>query len=154
MKAKLVTFLLLTPLFIGCKSNQSYTGEKIIIERNDECVLVDYEPLEMRNMTVGQKKDAIFFIGDELCSSCKELKTKLESWMKTNKGKIYYVPLAKINKDNERYVNECTEGYYSWGNEQTVPAVFFFKKGTAIYRGDSSNTIKYLNRYVTVESAE
>ena len=154
MKAKLLTFLLLTPLFIGCKSNQSYTGEKILIERNEECVLVDSNPTEMKSVAIDNLKDSIFFIGDDMCASCKELKTKLDSWMKTNKGKIYYIPLETITDETIDVVNECTVGYYSWEKQQAVPAVYFYKKGTAVYRGDSSNTIKYLNRYVTVESEE
>ena len=154
MKHRFLTFFLLTPLFIGCKSNASYTGEKIVIERNEECVLVDSNPQEMKTIAIDNQKDSVFFIGDDSCLSCKELKGKLDSWMTTYKGKIYYVPLATIADENVEVVNECTVGYYSWEKQQAVPAVYFFKKGTAVYRGDNSNTIKYLNRYVTVESAE
>ena len=154
MKTKLFAFFLLTPLFIGCKSNQSYTGEKIVIERNEECVLVDSNPAEMKTIAIDNTKDSVFFIGDDTCASCKELKTKLNSWMNTNKGKIYYIPLSTITDENVEVVNECTVGYYSWEKQQAVPAVYFYKKGTAVYRGDNSNTIKYLNRYVAVEPAE
>lgn len=154
MNIKALAFFLLTPLLIGCQSNQSYTGEKMVIERNEETVLVDSNPTEMKSVAIDNQKDSVFFIGDEVCASCKQLKEKLDSWMKSYKGKIYYIPLETITDENVEVVNECTVGYYSWEKQQTVPAVYFFKKGTAVYRGDNSNTIKYLNRYVTVESIE
>lgn len=126
----------------------------MLIERNDECVLMNSNPDEMKAVAIDEQKDSIFFIGDEVCASCKMLKEKLDSWMRTNKGKIYYIPTSEIIEEKVEVVNECTVGYYTWEKSKVVPAVFFFKKGTAVYRGDNSNTIKYLTRYVTVQEAE
>ena len=155
MKTKFMTLFLLTPFLLACNKNNKYDGPKMNIERDTSGQLTESTPEEMKVVVIDNQIDSVFFIGDEACSACGTAKTRLNSWIKEKQGKIYYIPLTTIDENNIQIVYDVTggeEGYYSWEKTKTVPAIFFFKHGTAVYRDDGTNVIKYLNTYVDIQS--
>ena len=146
---KLIPLLLVVPFLFGCKEKK-YTGPKITVERNETGELVDATPETMFSVAHENKTDSVFYIGDETCAACKQLKPQLEAWVKAYNGTIYYIKFNTITSENMQNLYDATEGYYKWSESTPVPVTYFFMQGEVIVQGDSTNTMKFLNKYVTV----
>ena len=148
-----IALLFFLPFLVACNRN-TYNGPKLLIERDESGKLTETVPLTMKEKVIDERLDCVFYIGDESCSVCKELHPKLIDWVGEKKGKIYYIPLANIDDENIQYIFDATEGYYCWEKSQTVPALYLFKAGEAIFKGDASNGISVLNKYVEIKTGD
>ena len=142
--------LLIIPFLLGCKEKE-YTGLKLVVEKDDSGLLADADPTVMYEVAVTNKKDCVFYIGDEGCSACKKLKPQLEAWVKAYKGRIYYIQLSSITSENFHYLIDATVGYYEYKEGDSVPATYFFTYGEVAFKGTSDDTMSFLTKYVTVE---
>lgn len=150
MKNKII-ILFVVPFLLACSNKKSsYNGPKIIVAHNASEALVNSTPEEMYSLVVDQDSDAVYYIGDDTCSACAELKPQLVDWIKVYQGTIYYIPVTDISESNINYVVSATEGYYAWSEKSTVPAVFFFMRGEVVFCADQTNAMDYLLTYVEV----
>ena len=148
---KLFCLILLSPFMFACSKNTSYVGDPLLtIEYEASESMIEVGPKFLYEKAFVNKQDSIFFIGDNTCAACAELKPKIESWISTNHGRIYYVPYQSIDEDNIAYLSDATVGYYQWTSKSSVPAVYFFTGGEVKFCGNEKTTIKYLERYVAV----
>lgn len=144
--------LLLTPFIFACSNKTSYTGEKILtIEHDESGQFVEVKAQHMFENAYQGKIDSIYYIGDDNCVACTELKPKIGVWMAQHQARVYYIKYASIDDENFTYLSNSTVGYYEWTEKSTVPAVYFFANGDVVFKGDDSNTMNYLNRYVGVK---
>lgn len=148
---KILATLFVLPFLLGCNRNQEYTGYKLTVERDESGELTESTPEELYENAITNNKDCIYYIGDDNCSSCQKLKPQLIAWTTMYKGKIYSIPLNMITNENVEKINDATVGYYDWSKNQSIPAVFFFGSGTVVFRGDDTNTMNFLNKYVQVQ---
>ena len=147
---RLLTAVFILPFLLGCK-DKGYTGRKITLEKDESGKLTEVDPSVMYDVVVTNEKDAVFYIGDETCSACQKLKPQLESWVKVNKGKIYYIPVGSITNENMHYLIDSTVGYYEWKENDAVPITYFFMEGAVVMQTTYDNTMNFLMKYVTVE---
>ena len=149
---KFIPLLLLTPLLFGCTSEKPYTGQKIVLDYVEEGTLVDSSVTEMKEVAFEQKIDSIFYIGDDDCSACLTLKQDIAGWCKLNHANVYYIHYSEVSQSDLSTLIDITEGYYQWSEEASIPATYLMMMGEIIFRGDSTNTLKYLNRYIEVNN--
>ncbi len=150
---KILTLLLTLPFLVGCKEPE-YNGYKLKVEKDESGELTLADPNILYETAITNKKECVFYIGDDTCSACQKLKPQLEAWVKAFKGKIYYIPLESITTENVQKMYDATTddtGYYQWGDDSSVPTTYFFSAGFVVFRGGSTDTMTLLNRYVTVE---
>jgi len=150
---KILTVLFVIPFLLGCKE-QEYTGYKLTLESDEsgELTLADPETLYQKAITDGI--DCVFYIGDDTCGACLKLKPQLKGYVEYYKLKIYYIPLNTITTENVSYINDATtDSLYTWGDNQSVPATYFFSQKCVVFRGDGENTMNFLMKYVN-HSAE
>ena len=149
MKAK-VLVLLIIPFLIGCKE-KPYDGPKITLDYATEGTLINSSVLHMKELAFDNKIDSIFYIGDETCAACVEFKPKLMTWCSQNHANIYYIQVTEMTEEDSNMLTDLTVGsYYEWKDKNTIPATYFMKQGEIVFRGESSNTINYLNKYVAI----
>ena len=146
--ALLIPFVLLT----GCTNYKK--NILMHIEYNQSGALIEATPADMYQFGVTDSIDSVFYVGMESCSTCKKLHADLTKWCEKNKGAIYYIPFETINNENLHYITDATEGPFKWEDNQTLPVVYFFSKGSVLVSTNEKNTIKTLNNNVSVNSPE
>ena len=151
---KLVRLFVLFPFLIGC-DNKSPVTFKLKVEYNPTDALIEVNPEYMYKHAITDSVTSIYYVGDETCTACKELKPQLEAWCEVYHGAIYYIPVSTI-KDEEQleYLKNATHYEastpYSWEGNSSVPAVFFMMDKYIVQRTDQTNTMFYLTTYVEV----
>ena len=149
MKVK-VLVLLIIPFLIGCKE-KPYDGPKITLEYAEEGKLISSNVTQMKDLAFDLKIDSIFYIGDETCAACVEFKQKLVTWCSQNHADIYYIQVTEMTEEDSNMLADLTIGsYYEWKDKNTIPTTYFMMQGEIVFRGESSNTINYLNKYVAI----
>ena len=150
---KYLTFLLIPFCLIGCKRDDSYKGDKITLDYVEEGHLVESNVPEMKVNAFDNKVDSIYYIGDDSCAACADFKPKLVTWCAQNHANIYYIKFTEMTQEESSMLTDLTVGsIYEWGEKNTLPTTFFMMRGTLVFRGESSNTVSYLKKYVTVKS--
>lgn len=147
---KIVRLFMVLPFLMGCKDRE-YSGTKIVVEKDESGALTEVTPDVMYDVASVQKKDCVFYIGDDSCEACQKLKPQLEGWVKYYKGKIYYVNIASVTEENLHYLYDATVGYYEWSEGSSIPATYLFKEGSVVIRGYVDDTMNLINKFVTVE---
>ena len=145
----MLSVIFILPFLLGCKEKE-YTGIKLAVEKDESGELTETDPSVLYETAIANKKDCVFYIGDEMCADCKKLKPQLEAWVKAKKGKIYYIKIQSINAENIHYLEDATVGYYQWAEGDSVPATYFFTQGEVAFKGISHDTMTLLTKYVTV----
>ena len=149
MKKSLLAYLLVLPL-VSCSNSKPYSGPKITLPYVEEGGLVVVEPKHMYEVAFEEMCDAVFYIGDDTCSACKQLKPQIKDWCAYYHTNIYEIVFTDIKEEDMHYIIDSTVGYYEWREEQTLPSVYFFMKGSVTFCGDQESTMNYLIKYVTV----
>ena len=145
---KLLTVLFVLPFLLGCKDKE-YTGYKLTLESDESGELTSADPQTLYQKAITDGIDCVFYIGDDNCAGCQKLKPQLVDYVKAYKLKIYYIPVNVITDENVSYLNDATtEGPYTWGDNQSVPATFFFSSKVVMFRGDDTTTMNFLMKYV------
>ena len=148
---KVLFVLTLVPFLFGCASKQD-NNPKIKIQRVNEGKMVVVNAKHMFDEAFSSKINSIYYIGDDTCSSCKQLKPSLEAWCKANYAYIYEIKYQDIDEEGFSYLQQATVGYYSWSENSSVPTVYFFMGGEVVMKGSSDNTMNILTKYIEVVS--
>lgn len=139
------------PFLTGCNVDRPYDGPKLKIEYSEAGEVIECTPDFLYQHAITDEVDSIYYIGDDLCIACQQLKPQLNAWCNVYKGAIYYIPISNITEDNMHFLIDATVGqHYEWSDKDPVPAVYFFMETNVLFRGDGENTMNYLNRYVEV----
>ena len=146
--------LMLIPLALFTSCNQSKKNIRMYVEYNPSGELVRRPPNDMYHFGVTDQIDSVFYVGVDTCSACIKLNEDLTKWCQKNKGMIYYIPFDWINEGNLHFIEEATEGPFQWQDNQRLPVVYFFTKGSVLVSTDEKNTIKTLNSTVGVNIPE
>ena len=149
---KILLLTLAFPFVIGC-SNKKYSGKKLQLNYVENGSLVVKDTKYLFDEAFTNKVDGVYYIGDDTCKACANLKPKIQSWCEKNHAEIYEIEFTKIDEEGLKYLIDATVGYYGWTEKSSVPAVYFFMEGEVITRSDEENTIKYLNEYVEVKNS-
>ena len=147
---KVLSVLFILPFLLGCKEKE-YTGFKLTLENDESGELTSADPNLLFEKAITDGIDCAFYIGDDSCSACQKLKPQIESWAKVYKKKVCYVPVASITESNVQKLYDATVGYYSWAEDSSVPATFFFSEKQVVFRGDSTNTMNFFVKYINTD---
>ena len=144
--------LLFAPLLVGCTTEQPYKGPKLQLQYVEEGTLVTSSVQEMKEVAFDNKIDSVFYIGDDDCSACSNLKSNITNWCSNNHANVYYIEYTSLNTDDLNLLESITkDSDYDWNAEKaSLPATYFMMQGYIIFKGASDNTMKYLKRYVEV----
>ena len=148
---KLFYITLVIPFIIGCSNKSSYKGQKIQLNYVENGSLVTTNTKQLFDDAFTNKIDGVYYIGDDTCKACANLKPKIQSWCEKNHANIYEIEFTKIDEEGLKYLVDATVGYYVWTEKSSIPSVYFFMQGEVITRSDEENTIKYLKEYVEVK---
>ena len=153
MKKIFRLFLFAPILLTGCMNEKPYNGQKIALDYVEEGTLVNSSVSEMKTIAFDNKVDSIFYIGSDECTSCVTLKKDIAGWCVTNHANVYNIDYSSVTAEDLAMLKEITaeDTSYNWTDESSIPAVYFMMEGYIIFRGGTTNTIKYLNRYVEVK---
>ena len=151
---KLLTVLFILPFLLGCKDKE-YTGYKLTLESDESGELTSADPQTLYQKAITDGIDCVFYIGDDNCGGCQKLKPQLVDYVRAHKLKIYYIPVNVITDENVSYINDATtDSPYTWGDNQSVPATFFFSQKYVMFRGDDTTTMNFLMKYVNINTGE
>lgn len=93
-----------------------------------------------------KKEDFALFIGSAECSHCQSYKPKLETVIKVNQVKVYYIDISKLS--NEEY--DTLNKYVTFSG---TPYTVFFEDGKLKENGDSK-TVYTINGDRDIEYIE
>lgn len=145
---KILLTLLMVPFALACSNKNS--GTKIKLEKVDNPGLEIVDGKHMYDNAFTEKKNSIYYIGDNTCSACITLKQELDAWCTKNSARIYEIEYTNITEQDQKYIEDSTVGQYGWSTESTLPSVYFFMMGEVVGLGDSSTTMNKLNKFVEV----
>ena len=151
---KLLALSICIPFIMGCKSNSSYNGPKIVLDYVENGDLVSATATKMYEDVVTNNKSTIYLLGNDTCSACKKVKEKiLQPYAKGSHCNIYYVDIVDMNESDFNKVQAATQGVYQFSENDSIPATYFFFEGEVAFRvGAEDDLGHYLEQYVEVSS--
>ena len=100
---KLFCLALIIPFIIGC-SNKKYTGKKLQLNYVENGSLVEATTKDLFDNAFTNKTDGVYYIGDDSCSACANLKPKIQSWCEKNHANVFEIEFKKIDEEGLKYL--------------------------------------------------